>query len=237
VALLTVPLSRVEQASARARLLTIDMSDHPLPFAAGQAVMIAAHGSEDRKPFSIACSPEHAAESGTLQLLIATEGNDALAWAHTGALIDVDGPFGTLTIPAVVDQRRLLFVAGGTGIAPVRAMIDHVLRGGATRPLSLLYSARRSEEFAFIEELRGHADSGAIELHQTVTREDSGSWGGSRGRIGRSHFEAVLHEAASTLCFVCGPPALVSESTATLRELGVPAASIRTEGWSTGRRE
>ena len=48
---------------------------------------------------------------------------------------------------------------------------------------------------------------------------------------GRSHFESVLHEPLETLCFVCGPATLVSESVVTLKALGVPDALIRTEGW------
>jgi ferredoxin-NADP reductase len=64
-----------------------------------------------------------------------------------------------------------------------------------------------------------------------VTRDHSTTWDGKRGRIGRRHFEAVLHAPASTLCFVCGPSSLVSDSAATLRDLGVPEALIRTEGW------
>jgi ferredoxin-NADP reductase len=123
-------------------------------------------------------------------------------------------------------------VAGGTGIAPVRAMLDHALRVHPLRTMSLLYSARRSDEFAFIEELRAHELAGRLELHQTVTRDDSIAWDGKRGRIGRAHFEAVLHEPASTLCFVCGPSSLVSGSVGTLRELGVPDALIRTEDWA-----
>ena len=110
-------------------------------------------------------------------------------------------------------------------------MLDHALRRHPTGRISLLYSTRRSDEFAFIEELRAHERAGRLELHQTVTRDDSTSWGGTRGRIGRSHFEAVLHEPGKTLCFVCGPPSLVSESTAMLRELGVPPGLIRTEAW------
>ena len=236
--LLTVPLSRVESASSRLRLLTLDIRSHPFSFLAGQAVFIGAHGAPDRKPFSIACSPERAAETHTLELLIAMESADALAWARAGASLDVDGPIGSFTVPAAFEQQRVLFVAGGTGIAPVRAMLDHILRRDPSRRISLLYSTRRSDEFAFVDELRAHAAAGRIELHQTVTRDETGSpWDGARGRIGRSHFEAVLHEPRSTLCFVCGPPTLVTESAATLRELGVPAASIRTEGWSTSRQE
>jgi ferredoxin-NADP reductase len=232
VALLTAPLARVDEASARSRLLAIDIGSTTFDYLAGQAVMMGPHGAHVRRPFSIACSPERAAETHALELLIAMEGrSEDLRWARAGSLVDIEGPLGTFTFPASLDDSRVLFVAGGTGIAPVRAMLDHALRRNPAGQLSLLYSTRRSDEFAFIEELRAHERAGRLELHQTVTRDDSTSWDGKRGRIGRSHFEAVLHEPAKTLCFVCGPPSLVSESAATLLELGVPSASIRTESW------
>jgi ferredoxin-NADP reductase len=131
-----------------------------------------------------------------------------------------------------VPQSHLLFVAGGTGIAPLRSMMDHALRRDTSPAMSLLYSARRADEFAFIAELREHARRGHIELHQTVTRDESAAWAGNRGRIGRRHFESVLHDPGATLCFVCGPPPMVSESVATLQALGVPLAAIRTEAWT-----
>ena len=230
--LLTAPLARVDEASPRSRLLAIDISHYTFDYLPGQAVMMGPHGAAVRRPFSIACSPERAAETHALELLIATEGgSEDLRWAQPGTLVDVEGPFGTFTLPASLDQSRLLFVAGGTGIAPVRAMLDHALRCHPAERISLLYSTRRSDEFAFVEELRAHERAGRLELHQTVTRDDSTSWDGKRGRIGRSHFEAVLHEPGKTICFVCGPTSLVNESAAMLRELGVPAEQIRTEGW------
>jgi NAD(P)H-flavin reductase len=230
---LTLPLAQVDAASVRQRLLTIDIGGHAFEYLAGQAVRIAPHGGADRRPYSIACSPERAAEMRAIQLLIAMEGGaEDLDWARRGALVDVDGPIGTFTFPASLDLPWVLFVAGGTGIAPVRAMLDHALRCHPSRNLSLLYSTRRSDEFAFVDELREHERRGKLELHQTVTRDESTSWGGRRGRIGRDHFEAVLHEPASTLCFVCGPPSLVSDSAATLQELGVPVGSIKTENWA-----
>jgi phenol hydroxylase P5 protein len=232
VAALTVPLARADSVSARSRLLSIDITGHRFEYIAGQAVLMGPRGAGARRPFSIACSPERAAESHTLELLIAMEGgSEDLHWALPGALVDIDGPVGTFTFPATVDQPRLLFVAGGTGIAPVRAMVDHALRVHPSKGISLLYSARRSDEFAFVEEFRAHERNGRIELHQTVTRDDSTTWDGKRGRIGRSHFEAVLHAPASTLCFICGPSSLVSDSATTLRDLRVPEALIRTEGW------
>lgn len=230
--LLTAPLARVDEASPRCRLLAIDISSHTFDYLAGQAVMMGPHGAALRRPFSIACSPERAAETRMLEFLIAMEGGSVdLQWARPGMLVDIEGPLGTFTVPASLDQSRVLFVAGGTGIAPVRAMLDHVLRCHPAEKISLLYSTRRSDEFAFVDELRAHERTGRLELHQTVTRDDTTSWDGRRGRIGRSHFEAVLHEPVKTICFVCGPSSLVTESAAMLRELGVPAEQIRSEGW------
>jgi NAD(P)H-flavin reductase len=230
---LTIPLAQVDAASARQRLLTIDIGGHAFEYLAGQAVRIAPHGTAERRPYSIACSPERAAETRAIQLLIAMEGGaEDLGWATKGALVDVEGPIGTFTFPASLEHPWVLFVAGGTGIAPVRAMLDHALRRHPSQNLSLLYSARWSDEFAFVDELREHERHGRLELHQTVTRDESTAWGGRRGRIGRDHFEAVLHEPASTLCFVCGPPSLVSDSAATLQGLGVPVESIKTENWA-----
>ena len=197
--------------------------------------MVGPHGQDERRPYSIACSPERAAETERLELLITmdAEGDRGvnLASATAGTMIDLEGPIGAFIFPATLERDWLLFVAGGTGIAPLRAMLDHALRRHPAERISVLYSARRSDEFAFIDELRGHEAAGRVELHQTVTRDDSSTWAGRRGRIGRSHFEAVIHEPAATLCFVCGPAPLVRESMSTLKALGVPEAQIRTERW------
>jgi ferredoxin-NADP reductase len=110
-------------------------------------------------------------------------------------------------------------------------MLDHALRSPRPYRIALIYSARSGDEFAFIDEFRAHERAGRLQLHQTVTRDQGGAWAGERGRIGRAHFAAALPEPTATLSFVCGPPPFVSEASATLGELGVPAALIRTERW------
>ena len=235
----TVPLVSVVPATPRSRLVTLDLREHAFEFRPGQAVLIGTSGFDVRRPYSIACSPERARETQTLELLIALESDGSLGpnlpGLDTGRAIDVEGPLGSFVFPLDRTPQRLLFVAGGTGIAPLRSMIDHVLRHSPARQISLLYSARNGDEFAFIDELRAHEARGRIELHQTVTRDDSTTWSGGRGRIGRSHFETVLHDPANTLCFVCGPKALVSESVATLEALGLSGQAIRTESWAIPR--
>lgn len=235
VPIITVPIVDIVAVTPRARLVAIDLRAHPIEFLAGQAVLVGPAWRGTRRPYSIACSPERAAETGRLELLVATEPSEGLsadlAAALPGMLVDVEGPVGMFTLPAAAERGRLLFVAGGAGIAPLRAMLDHALRCHRAERISLLYSARRGDEFAFIDELRGHAAAGRVDLHQTVTRDNRSAWAGGRGRIGRAHFKAVLHEPAATRCFVCGPTSLVHTSVATLLQLGVPADRIHTEQW------
>jgi ferredoxin-NADP reductase len=92
----------------------------------------------------------------------------------------------------------------------------------------LLYSARAPGEFAYEPELRALAQSGRIELRQTVTRAGVESWDGPRGRFTREALTDLVHDPA-TLCFVCGPQALVDDMRTALADLGVDAARIRAE--------
>ena len=98
------------------------------------------------------------------------------------------------------------------------------------RNIGLFYSARTPQEFAFEREFRDLAAGGEIELRQTVTRASEAEWTGARGRLTRDALEELVHDPA-TLCFICGPPALVSEMPAILQDLGIPRERIRIEEW------
>jgi ferredoxin-NADP reductase len=231
--LLTVPVRDVLAATPRARVVRLDLRGARFPFAAGQAVLVGAPGAERRKPYSIANAPEDARRDGVLELLV---GVDEAGRAgphlplHSGAVVEVEGPIGRFTFPERPAERRFVFIAGGTGIAPLRSMLRHALCVPG-RELGLLYSARTPEEFAFEDELRALAREGRIELQLAVTRAAPDAWTGTRGRIGRGELAPLVH-APATLCFICGPPALVDEMPPLLAELGVARERIRTEEWT-----
>jgi ferredoxin-NADP reductase len=132
--------------------------------------------------------------------------------------------------PESPEERSFLFVAGGTGIAPLRAMLRQALRLPHEH-IGLLYSARTPGDFAYEQELRSLAERGHIDLNQSVTRApDSESWAGPRGRISAVQLTPLLHDTA-TLCFVCGPQTLVQEVSALLAQLGVRPNLIKAEEW------
>lgn len=229
--LLTLPIREVVPATPRARVVRIDLAGDPFPYLAGQAVLIGNHQQDSRKPYSIASAPEDAERDGFFELLVSIA--DSTAGSHLtlepGARVDVEGPLGRFTFPVDPEERRFVFIAGGTGIAPLRAMLRHALRV-PKREIGLLYSARTPGDFAFEEELRSLAREGQIELRQTVTRETTG-WEGTRGRIGREALAPLVHDPA-TLCFICGPRALVEEMPKLVGELGIADHRIRVEQWA-----
>jgi ferredoxin-NADP reductase len=229
---LTLPIRDVLPATPRARLARLDLDGHAFAYVAGQAVSIAAHGYEKRRPYSLAAAPEDARRDRVLELLIGVDA-DGNPGPHltleAGQLVDVDGPLGAFTFPPAPEERRFVFIAGGTGIAPLRAMLRHALTL-PHRNIGLFYSVRTPDEFAFEAEWRRLAASGEIELRQTVTRATDSDWSGPRGRLNRDALGELVHDPA-TLCFVCGPPALVDEMPKLLAELGIPRDRIRIEEW------
>jgi NAD(P)H-flavin reductase len=219
-------------ATPRARIARINLDGHAFEYAPGQAVSIATHGQDKRRPYSIAAAPEDARRDGWLELLVGVNA-DGTPGSHLalepGTLVDVEGPLGSFTFPPAPVERRFVFIAGGTGIAPLRAMMQRALHL-PHRNIGLFYSVRTPDEFAYEMELRGLADAGEIELRQTVTRATDMDWTGPRGRLNREALEELIHDPA-TLCFVCGPPALVDEMPKILTELGIPRQRIKVEEW------
>lgn len=194
--------------------------------------MVGLHGSPLRKPYSIASAPWELAKTGVLQLLAQVDDSGSLdphlELAAPGTLIDLEGPFGSFGLPAEFDELPLLFVAGGTGIAPLRSMLmDRLARPRVTK-VALVYSVRSPEEFAFRAELDALSAAGRIESHLTVTRFDDKSWTGKSGRIDERVLASAL-PSINSCCLICGPPPLVTDASAWLLRLGVAQERILSE--------
>ena len=231
---LTATIESVQHATPRTVLLAVTL-ETPFPFAAGQAALIGQHGQRERRPYSIAVGPAEALRDRRLEFLIGLA-EDGTAGPHLpdltrGVRVDIEGPFGTFKFPEAPDGRRFLFVAGGSGIAPLRAMLHHALMGEPDWRLALVYSARTPEEFAFDAELSALAAAGRLTYQRTATRHTGPHWTGGRGRISRAMLEAAV-EDPETLCFVCGPEALVHEVPRMLHDIGIAPGRVRVEEWA-----
>jgi NAD(P)H-flavin reductase len=232
--MLTLPIRESIAATPRARIIRLDLEGQPFSYRAGQAAYLHPAGTPKRRPYSIASAPEQTSQDDALEFLVQTDANGAsgvpASAIQPGTLVTLEGPLGSFQFPEHPRERHFLFIAGGTGIAPLRAMMWHALLAERDGHIGLIYSVRSPDEFAYLGEFDTLAAEGRIAFHHTVTRNASDGWTGRQGRIDR-HYLRPMIEPGDTLCFLCGPPALVGEIPAVLQELGVGRDQILAEQW------
>ncbi len=225
-------------ATPTTRVVRVDLAGALFPFEAGQAALIGPADQDARIPYSIASAPLETLETGQLDFLIKVEASGR--WGHQfdsiepGMDLGIRGPFGSFKFPTQPKERQFLFVAGGTGIAPIRAMIRQALLRGQEGRMRLLYSAKTADDFAYLPELGEMARlprrDGGLDLHLHVTREAPDTWRGARGRITSSELAALVDDPV-TLCFVCGPETMVADVPRMLSELGLDRSRVKIEEW------
>lgn len=231
---LVLRVSSVRRATPLARIVRADLTGARFPYRAGQAAMIGMPGA-DLVPYSIASAPEETERHGSLEFLIKTDADGT--WGERfpplrrGMRLAVQGPFGSFVFPERPRERHFLFIAGGTGVSPLRSMVRHAVLKDVPGQKRVLYSARTPGDFAYARELRGMARRGQIDIALTVTRDAPPRWrGGSRGRIAAAQLAALV-DSPATLCFVCGPAAMVEAVPEMLRQLGIADRNIHVEKW------
>jgi ferredoxin-NADP reductase len=155
---------------------------------------------------------------------------------RAGDRFEVRGPIGGYFVWDGQDDGRLMLVAGGSGIVPLRSILRHHHRIASTVPARLLYSARTLQDVIYRDELDQY--SGGVTVTYTLTRQQPADWGGRTGRVNEAMLAQLAWPASQhPLAFVCGPTAFVETVAAALVTLGYPAQHVKTERFgATGER-
>ncbi|MGP3999708.1 ferredoxin reductase family protein [Streptomyces sp. 8N706] len=175
-------------------------------------------------PYSLSAPPG----SGLLRITVKEAGDHsaALASLRPGTRVWAEGPYGALT--AARRQRgrgaKVLLLAGGAGITPLRALFETI--PASPGDLTLLYRARSQEDLALWGELETIARTRKARLLYAVNGPD-----GARPEISAEALSRMLPDIERHDVFLCGPPGLAEESYAALREAGVPARRIHHESF------
>jgi NAD(P)H-flavin reductase len=211
------------RATPTTRLLVVEPDVRRLEFAAGQWANVGLT-REAAKPYSIASAPKQ----NSLEFLIREDGSGLeLSAARRGTPLYLEGPHGAFTLtPEVWSASDVLFVAGGTGISPIRSMLLETLHHARRPTPTLVYSARDEREFAFLPELRGLAREGLVRLLLSATRNAPARWKGLSGRLTSAILQSVVL-TTQPVTFICGPEGFVKDVSGALQALGVER--IRTE--------
>jgi ferredoxin-NADP reductase len=203
---------------------------------AGQHVdvrLTAEDGYQAQRSYSIASAPEDRRLELVVERLEDGEVSPYLTdELRVGDRLELRGPIGGWFTWEASDGGPLLLVAGGSGIAPLRAMIRHRSAAHSDAAVRLLYSSRSREETIYAEELESLAagGSGALEVFHTLTRSQPVGWMGYSRRIDREMLEEISPSPEQRpLVFVCGPTPLVETVATALVELGHDPARVKTE--------
>jgi predicted ferric reductase len=174
-----------------------------------------ANGWWQAHPFSLSAAPN----GQWLRLTIKAVGHhtEQLKWMKPGVRVLVEGPSGVFTADRRIRHRALL-IAGGSGIAPVRALLEDLPRGTI-----VIYRASSPDDLIFRDELDWLADSRDLEIFYVVgSRTDPGP----REVMTPKGMRRLVPDVSRRDVYLCGPPGLIEASVGILQRLRVPRRQI-----------
>jgi sulfhydrogenase subunit gamma (sulfur reductase) len=123
--------------------------------------------------------------------------------------------------------KDLVFVAMGTGVAPLRSALRHVLKHAREfGQLVVLYGARTPDDFCYTDEVEDWEGAG-VELRRVISRPDGHDWSGQTGYV-QSLLDHVLPDLASPVALICGSREMIEQTHLRLAQMGFQPEAILT---------
>ena len=168
-------------------------------------------------PYSISRLPE----AGMLRITVGALGDHSrlLHDLRPGTLVFAEGPFGHFTAD-LASRDRILLIAGGAGIGPIRALAEDLRNRG--RDVVVVYRAHSERHLALLSEL--HAIAGLRVISVPGRRHDLGY-----DPLAVDSLKRLVPDVIQREVFICGPAAMALHAESSLRALRVPRRLIHRE--------
>jgi len=193
----------------------------------GQFVMVSILGIGEA-PISISSEPRN---NSTFDLCFRAVGDvtNKLYDMKVGDTLHIRGPFGNGyndKIMPRLQNKELMFIAGGIGLAPLRSLINKTLaESGNYKKIYVLYGCKSPSERLYVDELAAIAKIGGnVELLETVDKAD-GTWSGNVGVI-TTLIPKVNCDPDNTIAAICGPPIMYKFVVKSLLDKKIPKENI-----------
>ena len=222
------------------RELVLERADkQPFLFEPGQWVnlVLPLDGGEVKRAYSVASAPSPDGSSRFEVAVTKVSGGAGSQYLHdlaVGARLRAIGPQGLFT-RTLADDAPSLFVATGTGVTPLRSMVQAALRGGSKSPLWLLFGARVEEDILYKDEFERYARELPYFRYFITLSKPSDAWPGKKGYV-QEHVPELLRalrkeaDPAPVHLYVCGLERMVKSVRDLARnELGVDRKHVHTE--------
>jgi Na+-transporting NADH:ubiquinone oxidoreductase subunit F len=206
---------------------------------AGWTDLEASSAEDVTRAYSLASRPEDAGSAVfNIRLAVPPAGREheilpgrVSSWLFalwTGDPVSASGPFGDFHVKPT--DREMVYVGGGVGMAPLRAMIHQELGQGTPRRIRYFYGARSAADLFYSEEFeRLAAEHSNFSWTPALSDPAPGDrWTGATGFIHEILRAEMSNHPAPEDCeyYLCGPPVMISAVLATLKRLGVESGSM-----------
>lgn len=195
-----------------------------ITFTPGQVAMLRA-GDERPAYFAFASAPE----DEEVEFLIKRGGGaGGLIYEMTeGSRVELVNIVGHGFALQEQKGKDLVFVAMGTGVAPLRSALRHSIRHADDYgQLVVLYGARTPDDFCYRDETETWEAAG-VELRQVISRPDGHDWSGPTGYV-QSLLDHVLPDLPSPVALVCGSREMIEQTRDRLQQMGFAPEEILT---------
>lgn len=230
----TAQVREIVEETPRVRSLILDIPSWP-GHKPGQHVdvrLTAEDGYQAQRSYSIASGPESDHLMLSVERIEEGEVSPYLAGdARKGDQFEIRGPIGGYFVWTAANGGPLFLIAGGSGVAPLMAMLRHRAAVKSRIPATLLFSSRTYDDIIYREEMeRLAAADPNLKIVHTLTRGHPAGWTGPTRRIDSDMLAREgFAPAERPHIFICGPTALVESSARALLALGHDRALIKTE--------
>jgi len=192
--------------------------DFPIQYAAGQYIMLG-FNTDELKPFSIASAPR---EDGLIECHIRKQADSdwmtQLFASRVGDALVMQGPKDQMSIQPA--HQPILFVAGGTGFAPMKALLDELLRQNVEVPMHFYWGARHANELYMHGVMQDLERQHANLLYIPVISEEDAAWQGATGLVHQQvllDYPSLEHKTV----YMCGPWPMMETAKADFTRAGL----------------
>ena len=141
-----------------------------------------------------------------------------------GDEVKFNGPYGDFTMSPT--QAPMIFVAGGSGMAPIKCILHHMRNTGSQRKAFFFFGAKSFADQFFESEMREFERTlSDFTYIPVVGQDESGQWQGEKGLV----TEAIARKFDNypeAEGYLCGSPGMIQTSVKTLTEIGVDEEKI-----------
>ena len=230
---------KVKAGSVKARLASVTrLSDTtlafaldpaaPLGFLAGQYVSILVPGTDQKRSYSFSSAPGAASLEFLVRDIPHGMMSRALREAAPGAAMEFSGPSGSFYLRDI--KRPVLFLAGGTGLAPFLSMLGRIAQTGRRQTIHMVYGVTNDVDLVGVDKLEAYA--GQIPgFTFSCCVADEGSAYPAKGYVTRYIEPGHLH-GGDVDVYLCGPPPMVDAVRGYFSDQGVSPANFYYEKFS-----